>query len=181
MNYVQPIRDIKKIEEIKAFLKKKSLKYEFLFFLGINTGLRISDLLPLKVKDIRNKTHITLIEEKTNKYKKFPLYNLDQEIKDYIEGMDDDDYLFPSRTGKGSAPIKRIQAYRVLNEAGKHVGLGEIGTHTLRKTFGYHFYQRKKDVAMLQKLFNHSAPSVTLRYIGIDQDMIDAEMMDFKI
>ena len=43
----------------------------------------------------------------------------------------------------------------------------------MRKTFGYHHYQKFKDIAMLQKIFNHSTPQVTLRYIGIDQDQID--------
>lgn len=51
----------------------------------------------------------------------------------------------------------------------------------LRKTFGYHFYQKYKDIALLQELFNHSAPSVTLRYIGINQDMIDVAMKEFKL
>lgn len=59
--------------------------------------------------------------------------------------------------------------------------MDSIGTHTLRKTFGYHFYQKYKDLALLQELFNHSAPSVTLRYIGINQDMIDDAMREFKL
>jgi len=59
--------------------------------------------------------------------------------------------------------------------------MDSIGTHTLRKTFGYHFYQKYKDIALLQELFNHSAPSVTLRYIGINQDMIDDAMKEFKL
>ena len=59
--------------------------------------------------------------------------------------------------------------------------MDSIGTHTLRKTFGYHFYQKYKDIALLQELFNHSAPSVTLRYIGINQDMIDDAMREFKL
>ncbi|MDX9806823.1 MAG: site-specific integrase, partial [bacterium] len=53
--------------------------------------------------------------------------------------------------------------------------------HTLRKTFGYHFYQKTKDVALLQQLFNHSAPSVTLRYIGINQDIMDMAIEDFSL
>lgn len=78
-------------------------------------------------------------------------------------------------------PIGRVQAYRILNSAAKAVGLSEIGTHTLRKTFGYHFYQQYKDVALLQELFNHSAPSVTLRYIGINQDALDKAMSGFEL
>jgi integrase len=74
-----------------------------------------------------------------------------------------------------------VQAYRILNKAAKNIGIGEIGTHTLRKTFGYLFYQKTKDVALLQELFNHSAPSITLRYIGINQDLMDNAMDDFKL
>ena len=72
-------------------------------------------------------------------------------------------------------------AYRILNQAARQVGLSDIGTHTLRKTFGYHFYQRTKDVALLQKVFNHSSPSITLRYIGIDQDVIDKAIEGFRL
>ena len=68
-----------------------------------------------------------------------------------------------------------------MNTVAQRIRLEEIGTHTLRKTFGYHFYKRNKDVAMLQKLFNHSSPSITLRYIGIEQDEIDEAYEDFEI
>ena len=65
MNFVQPIREIEKIDEFKSLLKERSQRDYFLFFMGINTGLRISDLLPLKVKDVKNKTHITITEERS--------------------------------------------------------------------------------------------------------------------
>jgi integrase len=93
--------------------------------------------------------------------------------------MDDEDYLF--RSFRSQLPIKRVQAYKILKRAAKKVGISEIGTHTLRKTFGYHFYQRTKDVALLQEIFNHSSPSVTLRYIGINQDIIDKAIDDFSL
>lgn len=63
----------------------------------------------------------------------------------------------------------------------KRIGLEEIGTHTMRKTFGYWHYQQYKDVAILQEIFNHSSPSVTLRYIGINQDNIDKSYMNFSL
>lgn len=177
---VQPIRSIAKIEEVKEVLREQSERNYFLFVMGINSGLRISDMLKLKVSDVRGKTHIKLQEEKTEKFKRFKINaSLQKEIERYIEGMEDDDYLFPSRTG--DAPITRIQAYRILNQAADKVGLEEIGTHTMRKTFGYHFYQKTKDVALLQEIFNHSAPSVTKRYIGISQDEIDSALDDFSL
>lgn len=179
MNFVQPIRDISKIEEVKSILKRSSYRDYFLFVLGINTGLRISDILVLKVKDVREQDYIILTEKKTNKKKRFPINNnLKIEIKEYTRGMLDNDYLFPSQKG---GHIKRVRAYEILKKAGKEAGIEEIGTHTLRKTFGYHFYKQHKDVVMLQKIFNHSAPSITLKYIGIEQDEIDNVLKDFSL
>jgi integrase len=180
MNYVQPIRDPKKLEEVKAILKRQSFRDYFLFSLGINTGLRISDILPLKVMDVKGKSHIIITERKTKAYKRFRINQaLAEVINEYTAGMQPEEYLFPSQ--KTHEPIKRVQAYKILNKAAAQAGLSEIGTHTLRKTFGYHFYQQTKDVALLQELFNHSAPSVTLRYIGINQDIMDNAIDGFSI
>ena len=177
---VQPIRSKDKIEEIKQLLKQQSLRDYFLFVMGINCGLRISDMLQLRVQDVAGKEHLRLREGKTDKFKKFRLNaSLQNEIARYVAGRYDDDYLFPSR--KGIQPITRIQAYRILSNAAKQVGIEEIGTHTLRKTFGYHFYKKTNDVAMLQDIFNHSAPVVTKRYIGISQDEIDQAIDEFSL
>ena len=70
----------------------------------------------------------------------------------------------------------RYQTRKACEEAGIEY---RVGTHTLRKTFGYHHYQKFKDVAVLQKIFNHYSPQVTLRYIGIDQDIIDESYNNF--
>ncbi|MGS2777465.1 site-specific integrase [Robertmurraya sp. GLU-23] len=180
METVQPIRSKKMIEEMKEVLIQQSYRDYFLFVFGINSALRISDILQLKVMDVRDKDYITIREKKTNKAKRFKInITLRKVIDEYTRRMGDDEWLFPSR--KGDKPITRVQAYRVLNKASDKVGLEEIGTHTLRKTFGYHFYQKSKDVALLQNIFNHSAPSVTLRYIGINQDMMDEAIDDFGL
>lgn len=187
MREVQPIRDVEKIEEIKNYLRRKSYRNYFLFEMGINVGLRIGDLLKLKVKDVAGKTHIIIREEKTKNVKgkgekKFKINDaLRLEIKEYTKGMSSNDYLFPSRTGQGSKPISRIMAYYILKDAANHVGFEEMGTHTLRKTFGYHFYKQYKDVALLQRMFNHSSPSITLRYIGISQDEMDRAIDGFNL
>lgn len=173
MQVVQPIRDQEKIKEIQDILMKQSLRDWLLFTIGINSGLHLSDLLTLRVKDLREKNKVTIKEEKTGKKKTFIINNqLRDWINDYVSHMDDNDFLFPSqRTGK---PIKRIRVYRILNEAAKKAGLYDIGTHTLRKTFGYHYYQKTKNISVLRDLFNHSAPSVTLKYIGISSEKINA-------
>ncbi|WP_175615911.1 site-specific integrase [Piscibacillus halophilus] len=180
MNEVQPIRDPEVINQIKSILMKRSYRDWFMFTMGINTGLRISDLLKLKVVDVKNKTHISIHEQKTGKIKRFRINNdLRDHVDRYIKNMSNESFLFKSK--RSNYPIKRVQAYKILNTAAKEVGVEEIGTHTLRKTFGYHFYKRTKDVALLQDIFNHSAPSITLRYIGINQDIIDQAIEEFSL
>lgn len=178
---VQPIRDKGKIEAMKAELLKNGYRDYLLFVLGTNTGLRISDLLKLKVSDVKDKTHIVITEQKTKKEKRAYITPYLREVLDsYTKSMGEDEYLFQSRVGNNQ-PISRVQAYRILNQAAAKVGLEEVGTHTLRKTFGYFHYQQNKDIALLQNLFNHSSASVTLRYIGINQDIMDKTLENFKI
>jgi integrase len=166
MQVVQPIREQEKIEQIQEVLREQSIRDWLLFTIGINSGLHLSDLLYLKVKDVVDRNVVSVREEKTGKVKTFQLSaQLRGYIKEYVQYMDEDSYLFPSqRTGN---PIKRIRVYRILNQAAKQVGLTDIGTHTLRKTYGYHYYLKTKNVSVLRDLFNQSAPSVTLKYIGV--------------
>lgn len=75
---------------------------------------------------------------------------------------------------KKGGTLQRAQAWKVINDAAKAVGItGHIGTHTLRKTFAYHAYKQGKDIVQIQKLLNHSSPAVTLAYIGITQEEQD--------
>lgn len=181
MKVVQPIRDKNKIEEVKTELLKTGMRNYMIFVLGINTGLRIGDLLRLKVEDVRDKTHIIIQEQKTGKSKRFMInHQLRKEIDRYIENMKDDEYLFQSQKGH-NRPVGRVQTHRILKDAANKVGLDEISNHSMRKTFGYFHYQQYKDVVVLQNLFNHSAPSVTLKYIGINQDIMDRTIEDFYL
>ncbi len=148
---------------------------KLLFILGINSGLRISDILPLKVGDVRDRSFIALREEKTGKSKNFRINDaIKRATAEFIPpDAGDDEYIFRSRKG-ANRPITRVQAYRILNDAATRAGITEpIGCHTLRKTLGYHAYKANEDLATLQALFNHSSQAVTLRYIGITQDTID--------
>lgn len=178
---VQPLRTAQEIEDMRwALSRYASARDLFMFNLGINTGLRVSDLVPLKVKDVKGKVHLVMTEQKNGKPKRFMLPKATREaIEDYIRGMQEEDYLFPSRKGNGS--ISTTQAYRSLQKAATALGRDDIGTHTMRKTFGYHHYKRNKDVATLQMLFNHSAPSITLKYIGITDDEIDKSLENFSL
>lgn len=181
MEYVEPIRDVEQIELVKRILKNNGIRDFILFLMGINIGLRISDILKLKVGDVRNKDYIEITEQKTGKYKRIPITEaFKSDLEAFIIDKSDDKWLFTSQ--RGDKPITRIQAYRIISNACLKAGINaRIGTHTLRKTFGYHFYQKTKDVALLQCIFNHSAPSVTLRYIGINQDRIDSSLRSFGL
>lgn len=181
MEFVHPIKEQEKIEAIKKILAKKNQRDLLLFVFGINTGLRISDLLELKVKDVldtNNKPKISceIREKKTGKNKIFILNDRTREaLESYYNGYEfqGEEYLFKSRTGN-NRPIGREQAWRILSGAAKAAGIDvRIGTHTLRKTFGYHAYNNGIDITLLQKIFNHSSPSITLRYIGIEQEDIN--------
>ena len=181
MQFVEPIRDKKKIELVKVILKKTGVRNYLLFSLGINSGLRISDILKLKVKDVQYVDFIEIKEQKTQKHKRFPITDAYKSLlNNFTKDKSPEEWLFKSK--KGDRAITRVQAYRIISRACEKAGITtKIGTHTLRKTFGYHFYQEKKDIALLQTIFNHSTPTVTLRYIGINQDMIDSNLKSFSL
>ena len=182
MQFVEPIRDKKLIEEIKIILQKQNTRNYVLFCAGINMGLRVSDLLKLKVADVKDRTHVEIKEEKTGKAKRFLI---NDDLKKYfdvlIHNMPDFAYVFQSQKGINQ-PLDRTQAYRIINDACRQAGIKDkIGTHSLRKTFGYFHYQKFRDVAMLQHIFSHSSPSITLKYIGITADIIDENLKTFSL
>lgn len=178
MTTVEPIRNKKDIKKVENVLSQQSKRNLLLFVLGTNCGLRISDLLSLNIGDVRNKTHIQIVEKKTGKFKKFPINDrLKPMIEEFVKGKRDKEPLFKSHWGKR---LDRVTAYYLIRDACEKAGLQErIGTHSMRKTFGYHHYQQFKDVVILQKIFNHSSPQITLRYIGIEQDQIDYSYSNF--
>lgn len=181
MNTVQPIRDKKTVEDIAAYLRQENERDYVMFMLGIYSGLRISDILKLRVRDVREKESIYIREKKTGKEKRFVINpKLRKVLKEYTAGMDDFSYIFRSQKGK-NRPISRTQAYRILSEAGEKFGLESIGTHTLRKTFGYHLYQQTHDLELIRDILNHSNETITRRYIGITQEAKDDAMNRLSI
>lgn len=176
MEYVNPIKDVESINRIKEALKQKSPRDFLLFVVGINTGIRICDLLNLKVKDVWEGEMVKefLFIDGDGHHKKSTFYinnNVREALKDYISAanLTNNDYLFASKNY--DKPISRQQAYRIINMAAREAGIqGEIGTHTIRKTFGYHAYRKGVAISILRVIFGHSCPSETLRYIGIDKN-----------
>ena len=180
MNVVDPIRNKEYINGVKRILRESGSRNLLLFLMGINTGLRVSDLLRLRVRDVKNKETVQIREKKTRKTKKFPIpREIRVFISEYVERKPLCRYLFKSR--KSNRPISRIQAYRIIREACDALGIDHAGTHSLRKTFGYHFYKQTKDIALLQKILNHSSQDITLRYIGVTQEIIDDNLRMFSL
>ncbi len=180
---VEPIRRKTDLDAVKDLLRANPRNYA-LFTLGVNSGLRISDLLQLSLGDVIDDTQrrpkiaerIILREQKTGKAKSFPLNRAARTaLRRYVLALPEihpERALFRSR--KGSKAISRVQAYRILTGAAKKAGLkSRIGTHTLRKTFGYWAYKEGVDLTFLQKILNHSSQEDTMRYIGILQDDLD--------
>lgn len=180
MRYVEPIREKDWLEEFLNYFKENNMRDYVMFMVGIQTGLRISDILTLKKKDVLG-THIMLFEKKTGKQKRFIIPRpLRKVLDEYVKNLRNTDYLFKSQklTASGKQkPIDRTRAYRILQEAAKAIGYPEpIGTHSMRKTFGFNFYSKYKEVASLMKIFNHTKETTTLFYIGVGQDDLDEKI-----
>lgn len=176
---VQPIRSSEKLDDMKWSLKRHCSERDYiLFLLGINTGLRVTDLLSLKKKDIEGKMEVIIKEGKTKKPRMIQLNTICNELAAYIATIDSE-WLFPSR--KGDKPISMIQAYRQLNKAADMVDIKGVGTHTMRKTFGYWHYKRSKNLAELQMILNHSHPVITLKYIGVADEGTEGSLYDFTL
>lgn len=178
---VEPLRSAEAIQNMREALRQTQFpkRNQLLFSLGINTGLRVGDLLKLRIEDVKGKSSVKISEGKTSKRRTVHLDAVMADIADYLEDQADTGYLFPSeRTGK---PISTVQAYRILKNAGEKCGYDYIGTHTMRKTFGYHYFQRTNDIVTLMVIFNHSSQNITKRYIGIEEDDIKNSLKDFRL
>ena len=184
MEQVEPIRDPKKVAAIKKMLKGQAHPRDYLLFImGMNTALRISDLLSLRVGDVLDPhgevvEFLHMRERKTGKAKRVKLNKpAVSALKLYfarVPTSDPDAPLFPSM--KSEHPLDRTQVWRLVNEWCQAVGLtqGHYGAHTLRKTWGYMARRYHSiPIELIQAKFGHSSPAITRRYIGITADEIE--------
>jgi len=178
---VQPLRSAEEIKEMREALEMttQASRNLLLFNIGINTGLRIGDIVKLRIEDVKGRTSFVIREGKTKKPRTVHLTAIMADVADYLADMPSEGWLFPSRKGDGH--ITTTQAYRILTKAADMIGRDDIGTHTLRKTFGYHYYRRTRDVATLMEIFNHADQATTKRYIGIREDEIKDSLRDFRL
>jgi len=175
---VEPIRKLKDIRAI-AKLLQDTPRDHLLFTLGVNNGLRLGDLLKLKVGDIKYKEpgeSIAVIESKTKKRNTLKINKLVyKSLKNYLDAVNpqDDDFLFPSRKGKQAITVPSVN--NLIKSWTASVNLpGKYGAHTLRKTWGY--IQRIEfgtSFEIICKRYQHSSPKVTMRYLGIEDKEVD--------
>ena len=196
MSTTMPIKDKKALNEMKSYyLKKEEYRNHALIVLGLNTALRISDILQLCWRDVYHfqkgcfREHIYLIEKKTGKESIIALNQsaisslklvLDNCIKEKRFPFEQE-YIFISRNHTGM-PISRSQAYRIIKEAAIAVGMEEhISCHSLRKTFGYFAWKQGVSPVMLMNIYNHSSFQITKRYLCIEQEERDDVFMNIVL
>lgn len=176
---VDPIKNKSTVVKIINELEKESERNVILFKIGIYTGLRIKDILKLKVKNINGNT-LEIQQSKTKKYKRIQLNDdLRNSLKKYIEGKDKEEYLIKSRKGLNE-PLSYTQAYRIIKKAVKKTRLkGNYGTHSLRKTYGYALYENN-DLSIVQGALDHDNQVTTLKYIGVTEEEINKATMNIN-
>ena len=170
---VEPIRQKKHIADLKTLLKDKPLDH-CLFITGINTNLRASDLLSLKVDEVKNLKPGDSFEVKERKTKKKKRVNLNKAVVDSIQNLvrngkcQNGDFLFIGQRGNVlSVPSLNLKIKRWM----KRLNIkGNYGCHTLRKTWAFQQYKHNNaTLPQLMKALNHSSQAITLRYLGIQE------------
>ncbi|MDF2563700.1 MAG: xerC 5 [Massilibacillus sp.] len=170
------IKDINKLNDMKDWLLKHNERDYLLFVLGINSGLRITDLLKLTVEDVKDGS-VIIREQKTHKTKQFALSDTCiRAINQYLENTGiKTGTLFPSASCRTRGkPITREYAWSIFKKAANYVGITEnIGTHSMRKSFAYWALRNGVDIAFIMEALNHSDLVHTKRYIGITADELN--------
>ncbi|MDG2739500.1 tyrosine-type recombinase/integrase, partial [Vibrio parahaemolyticus] len=149
MEVVEALKDISQIEAMKKYLKEHSQRDYLLFVIGINTGLKITELLSMKFEDVLHedgtvKEFYSLpVEDEKFKQDIYLNTKVKEALLEYVQSIEvkRENYVFQSN--KTTNSITRQQAYRVIHNAAEAVGIvGKIGTNSMRKTFGFHAYKR---------------------------------------
>lgn len=176
-----PIRRREDIETLKNyFLELHQYRDYAMFVMGINTALRISDLLELKWEDVWNferkryQQHIHVIEQKTGKINCIAINKSCQTaltlLRKKCKRISSGEYIFFSGKDRYHH-ISRNRAYNIIKRAALFNSIdGNISCHSLRKTFGYHAWKCGTPPALLMNIYNHSNIEITKRYLSIEQD-----------
>ena len=200
----EPIKNLDDIKRVSSYLiKNKRYRDNMLFIVGINFGLRISDLIQLRFTQIIDdnltfRTTFPILEKKTKntrRVKRNRYISINNAVMDavtlYLEHTECklDDYMFRSLRNtdmKINEPITRAAVDRMLKGIADDLGLqNKMSTHSLRKTFGYHQMvmsnNSPRKLLLLQKMFGHSSAAQTLEYIGITEEEIEEAYLNLNL
>jgi len=191
---VEPIKNKEDIKAMKeAMIEDEDWRAYLMFTVGINFGLRISDLLSLKFNDLIDKEGdfrevFTIDESKTNKRKNI---KINQSVKDAINMVIENTFLKRMEnynrpmvwSGNNSREsMSRTTAHRIMKKYSKKVEIEDnISTHSLRKTHAFHIYKKTGDLALVQKILNHSSPEMSLRYLGINSKQMNEAVNNLNL
>lgn len=192
MSTCQPLRKKEDIQKMKDyFYNRKEWRNYALIIVGLNTALRINDILHIKWNEVYNReknsfySHIHLVEQKTKKETFIVLNHAVVEAltiyKNSLKHFRGSNYIFCSSKSENQ-PLSRVQAFRIIKDTAKKMDLGEnISCHSLRKTFGYQAWKNGAEPALLMTIYNHSSYEITKRYLGINQDDKDDLFLEMNL
>lgn len=172
---VYPIKDTDNQKAMEQLLQRQSPRNHAIWCVGTFTGLRVSDIVSLKVSDVQG-TYLSVVEQKTKKRKTVKINaKLKCVLNAYIVamGLSGNQPLFPSRQ---NTKISTRQVQRIVKAAAKVLGLDRnINSHSMRKTFAYNLYViTNYNIATVMQALNHSKEAITLKYLGLLEDELDA-------
>lgn len=178
----KPIRTQDQINDVLFYLRRTRYpeRDTFLFLLGINTGLRCSDIVRLKIGTLRHSKRPEITEKKTGKKMTLFLDNVQDIVIEYTDGKDDDDWAFPS-SYDSSKYISVQNVYKLFKRIDEQLGRIGLTTHTMRRTFGLWYYRKTKNIYYLMELFSHSSQAITMRYIGLTEDELGDSLEGFRL
>ena len=186
MAEVHAIKEIDTVKLISHLLERRcSKQMSQIWNIGINLALRITDLLSVKFSDI-NDGRLIITEGKTSKRAEIKLNPKTMLLINDIQlSHPNHIFLFQSYRNNKSIntppnPLTRRAVSQAFELVGDELNL-RLGTHSMRKTRGYHLYKKTKDIARVMKMLRHSSEGVTLRYIGITQDVIDQDFIELEL
>ena len=192
MSKTQPIKELEQINELKEyFYQRGEIRNYALIVIGLNTSLRISDVLALRWKDVYNfqtnsyRHHISILEKKTQKNNTVAINSAILDVLELLRTVEKEFapeiFLFSSRKGENK-PITRNHAFTIIKNASESLGFEDnIACHSLRKTFGYQAWKQGVQPALLMSIYNHSSYEITKRYLGITQDERDQVFMNIAL
>ncbi|MCL1062602.1 tyrosine-type recombinase/integrase [Shewanella benthica] len=186
MAEVQAIKKLDTINLISHLLEVRySKQMSDVWNIGLNLALRISDLLSIKFSDLQQ-DRLILREMKTGKVANIKLNpKVIKAVEEVRARHPHHIYLFQSYRNNQAKhsqakPLTRRAVTKAFQLVGEELKLA-LGTHSMRKTRGYHLYQKTKDIGRVMKMLRHGSEGVTLRYIGITQEDVDKDFVELEI